>query len=106
VSEARPQRLAVEQLRDNVGRAVVEADVVDGEDVGMVEASSGACFLLEAAEALGIAQPRFGTTLRRAIAERKESRLRRIGEESCRGDTATSRTRTPRNIDSDISDVR
>jgi len=45
----RAQRLAFEQLLDNVGCAFVSADVVHGGDVGMVENARRACLLLEAA---------------------------------------------------------
>ena len=35
------RRLAFEQLGDQIGRAVLLADVIDGENVGMVEAPTG-----------------------------------------------------------------
>ncbi len=43
-----PQRLALEQLGDEIGRALVVPDVVDGEHVGVVEDTRGARFVLEA----------------------------------------------------------
>ena len=52
--EARPQGVAFEQLRDDVGCAVVRADIVDGEDVRVVQGAGGARLLLEAAELLAI----------------------------------------------------
>ena len=48
------QRLALEQLRDDVRRAVLLADVVDGEDVRMIERGGRLRLLLEAAEAIGV----------------------------------------------------
>ena len=48
------QRLALQQLRDDVGRAVVLAGVVDGDDVGVVEGAGGFGLVLEAAQALGV----------------------------------------------------
>ena len=47
VVQAFAQCLAVEQLRHDVGRAVVHTDVVDGEDVRVIERGGGARFLLE-----------------------------------------------------------
>ncbi len=52
--EDRAQRLAFEELLDDVGRAVVLADVVDGGDVGVVEDAGGLRLLLEAAQAVGV----------------------------------------------------
>ena len=52
--QALAQRLALQQLGHDVGRALVRADVVDGEDVGVVERAGGPRFLLEAAEALRV----------------------------------------------------
>src|ERR1700722_13084654 len=46
--------MPLEKFRDEVGRAVVFANVVDGEDVWMVQRGDGAGFLLEAAEAVGV----------------------------------------------------
>ena len=42
------QRLALEQLGDDVRRAGVPADVVDGQDVRVIELPGGARLLLEA----------------------------------------------------------
>ena len=50
------QRLAFEQLGDHVRRAVVRADVVDGEDVRVVERAGGARLLLEAPQAVGVSR--------------------------------------------------
>jgi hypothetical protein len=38
----RPRRRALEQFRDDVGRAVLRTDVVDGEDVRVIERCRGA----------------------------------------------------------------
>ena len=46
------ERLALQQLGDDVGRAVVLPGVVDGDDVGMVEDAGGPGLLLEAADAV------------------------------------------------------
>ena len=48
------QRLALQQLRDQVRRAVLHPNVVHGKNVGMIERGDGARFLLEAAHAIGI----------------------------------------------------
>ena len=56
-----PQRLAFEQLRDEVGRALVVPDVVDGEDVRVVEEAGGAGLVLEP-----VAAGRIGGYARRA----------------------------------------
>ena len=48
------QGLAFEELLDDVGRAVVLADVVDGGDVGVVQDAGGLGLLLEAAQAIGV----------------------------------------------------
>ena len=55
--EPRAQRLALEQLHDHEGRALVGAEVEDGADVGVVQRPGGAGFLLEALDALGVARP-------------------------------------------------
>ncbi len=48
------QRLALEQLLDDVGRAVVLADVVDRGDVRVVQDAGGLRLLLEAAQAIRV----------------------------------------------------
>ena len=45
---------AVEQFRNQVGRAFMAAHLVDRENVGVVQGGEGARFLLEAPEAIGI----------------------------------------------------
>ncbi len=48
------QRLAFEQLADQERRALVAAEVVDGEDVGVVERRRGARLALEPLQPLGV----------------------------------------------------
>ena len=50
---ARAQRLTFQALRHEVRRAAVIADVVDGQDVGVVECAGGARLVLERAHAFG-----------------------------------------------------
>ena len=54
VAEQVAKRLALQEFADDVGRAFVRADVVDRKDVRMVQRCSGAGFLLEAPEPVGI----------------------------------------------------
>src|SRR5258706_316529 len=46
------QRLPLKQLRDDVGRAVVVPDVVDGDDVGVAEERGGLGLVFEAEQAI------------------------------------------------------
>ena len=62
------QRLAFEQLRDDVGGALVVTRVVDREDVGMVEQARGAGLLLEAAQPVGVGREGAGQDLDRHVA--------------------------------------
>ena len=48
------QRLPFEQLHHGVGDAVVAAEVVNGEDIGMGQRRDGMCLALEARQAIGI----------------------------------------------------
>src|SRR5580658_1963160 len=48
------QRLAFQQLRDHIGRALVRANIEYRKYVGMVQSSGGEGFLLKAAQAVGI----------------------------------------------------
>ncbi len=66
--EDRAQRLAFEELLDDVGRAVVLADVVDGGDVGVVQDAGGLGLLLEAAQAVGVGGEGGGEDLDRHVA--------------------------------------
>ena len=52
------QRLAFQQLRDQIGRALVVAHVVDGQDVRVVEKAGGAGLLLEPWHGTARRQPR------------------------------------------------
>jgi hypothetical protein len=67
-AEPRPQRLAFQQLGNDVGRAALAADVVDGRDAGVVQQPRRARFLLEAPEALGVADDVRGKDLDRDLA--------------------------------------
>ena len=50
----------MQQLGDDVGRAIVLADMKDRNNIGMVQRGSSLGFLLKAAETLVIARPVFG----------------------------------------------
>ncbi len=67
-AEAAPERLALEQLRDDVRRAFVAADVVDRGDVRMVETARGRGLLLEAVETIRVLGERRGQDLDRDLA--------------------------------------
>ena len=67
-SERLAQRRSLEQLRDDVRLIVVGADVVHGEDVGVVQDRGRTGFLLEAAQSNGIAGPQRRQHLDRDIA--------------------------------------
>ena len=56
--ELRPERLAFEELLDDVGSPLVRADVVDRGDVGVVEDARRLRLLLEAPEAVGVGRER------------------------------------------------
>jgi hypothetical protein len=47
-----PEVFSFEQLADDVRRAVMGADIVNGNDVGVIELACGAGFLLEAPQAI------------------------------------------------------
>jgi hypothetical protein len=59
-----------------VRRAIVAADVVHCDDVGMREGGNGARFQLESAEAIGISRRCAGQDLERHIPPRRGSRAR------------------------------
>ena len=61
--QAVAQRLALEQLRDDVRSPVLVADVVDGEDVRVVERRGGLRLLREASQAVGIGRNAGGKDL-------------------------------------------
>ena len=54
------QGLAIQQLHDDVGLAVLFADFVDGDDIGMVQSGSGFGLLHEARATVGIGAAGFG----------------------------------------------
>ena len=62
------QRLAFEELRDDVRRAVVFAEVVDREDAGMVQRRRRARLLLEPAQPVGVLRERRRQHLDRHLA--------------------------------------
>ena len=53
-----PQRLAFQQLGDDVGDLALGADVEDGQDVGVVQRAGGPGFEVQAADVLGRGQGR------------------------------------------------
>src|SRR5262249_1402485 len=56
--QSRPQRLALEQLRDDVRRAVVRPEVVNRRDIRVIEDARGARLLLEALQAVRLLRVR------------------------------------------------
>ena len=94
---ARDDQAGVQELRHDVGHAVVGADVVDGEQIWMVERGGGARLLLESPHAIGIAdnvrqqdfesdlaaQPRVVGAIDLAHPARAERRLDLVGTDSC-----------------------
>ena len=91
--DPRAERLAFEQLGDDVGSAVVAADVVDREDVRMIEHPGRARFLLEASKPIGIVSERAGEDFDRDVA--REARvLRPIDLAHPAGTDRTQRLRT------------
>jgi hypothetical protein len=62
------QRLALEQLTDQVRSAFVRADVVEIEDVRVIQRAGRAGFLLEALEPMGILRDLLGQDLDRNLA--------------------------------------
>ena len=69
------ERLAFQQLRDDVRRAAEDARVVDGKDIRMIELAGRARFLLEAMHAAGIRRERLRDQLDRHVAP--ETRITR-----------------------------
>ena len=74
--EALGQRLALEQFRDDEELIVVDADVVEGEDVGMRERRDGTRFALEARASIGILRDVGGSTLMATSRPSRASRAR------------------------------
>jgi hypothetical protein len=61
--EPAAQRLALEQLGDDIGKALVRADVVDRHDVGVVQDAGRSRFLLEALQAVAVGGQLLGQDL-------------------------------------------
>ena len=57
------QRLALHALHHNVGGSVVVAQVVNGDDIGVVEPARSAAFLVEAGQHVGVAHEALGQGL-------------------------------------------
>src|SRR5579864_8343502 len=53
-SQALAEGLPFQKFRDNERHPVVHADVVNGDDVGVIEGGGGARLVLKAAQAVGI----------------------------------------------------
>ena len=66
--EAAAERLAFEQLRNDVGRSLVRPDVEDRRDVRMVQKAGGFGLLLETPQAIGVARKALGKDLERDVA--------------------------------------
>ncbi len=62
------QRLAIQDLGDEIGGVVLRAGVEDGEDVRVIERRGGPRLLLEAADALGVGAQGGGEDLDRHVA--------------------------------------
>ena len=63
--------VAVDQLHDDEVRAMLEPDIVDGADVGMMQRRDGFRFALEAREGLGIDARATGKTLTAMMRSRR-----------------------------------
>jgi hypothetical protein len=59
VSQLVAQGLAVEEFGDYVVNVLVQTNIVDGEDVGMIEGGDGLSFLFKAQEAISVLGERF-----------------------------------------------
>ena len=57
------QRLALDALHHNIRRAVVVAQIVDGNDIGVVEAAGPAALLVEAGQHIVVAGEALGEGL-------------------------------------------
>jgi hypothetical protein len=66
--EALAEGLAVKQLGYEIGHAVGGSHLVDDEDIGMIECGDCSCFLLEAAQAVGVGDEELGQDLNRYFA--------------------------------------
>lgn len=61
------ERFAGDQFRDDIRRVLVQPDIVNRHDVGMVQGGGEAGFLLEAAAAFFVASHRFRQNLQRNL---------------------------------------
>ena len=61
--EARAERLALQEFRDHVGRALELAYMEDGHDVGVVQGCGSLRFVFEAAQTFRVARPVVGKDL-------------------------------------------
>ena len=68
LAKARAQRLALEELRDDVALIALAAEVVDGQDVRMIEHPRGARLLLETPQGVGIVREAARQHLHRDVA--------------------------------------
>src|SRR5581483_695466 len=68
VAELFAQSLAVEELHDEIGGAIVRSELVDGDEVRVVERARGARLLFEAAQAIGVARDVGGEHFDRDVA--------------------------------------
>src|SRR5579863_413192 len=66
--KALAQRLALQQLRDDVRRSAFETDVVNSKNTRMVQRGGGAGFLFEAAQMIGIVAGGRANQLQRDVA--------------------------------------
>ena len=64
----RGEAAAVDHLHDDEGAVVLLADLVDGDDVGVVEGRGGAGLALEAGQAAGVRERGLGDELHRHLA--------------------------------------
>ena len=55
-----PERAAFEQLGNQIGDAIVRPQLEDDQDIGMIQRGSGARFLFEAPQAVGIGREKRG----------------------------------------------
>src|SRR5947209_18785331 len=67
-THSRAQRLALQQLSNDVRRTVMRVDVIDNENVRMIQRPGRLCFLLEPGEALFVGGKSSGQNLDRYLA--------------------------------------
>ena len=74
--QAASKRFPLEQFGDDVRCAVVDASIVDGEDVRVTELPGRPCFLFETMHSGGIGRKRLGISLIATSRANRESRAR------------------------------